>query len=58
MLQNVLPAEALDVANGQCNVVGGEAVDDHVEPTPVQDPRLVPQQTERCQGRQVHTGDV
>jgi len=37
---------------------GRESDNCHVKPSSVQDPRLVPQQTEGHQGRQVHTGVV
>ena len=38
--------------------VGGEAAYDPVKPAPVQDPRLVPQQTEGREGWQVLSGHV
>lgn len=36
---------------------GREAGDDHPEPTPIQDPELVPQQAEGHHRRQVHPAD-
>ena len=41
----------------QC-FVGGEVTHHPVEPAPVQDPRLVPQQTEGREGRQVLASHV
>lgn len=37
-------------------LTGAAGGDDHVQPPPVQDSRLVPQQAERHQGRQDLTG--
>lgn len=36
---------------------GGACGDHHAEPSAVQDPRLVPEQTKRCEGRQVQPGE-
>ena len=38
--------------------LGGEGYHHHEQPPPVQDPRLVPQQTEGCEGWQVRPGHV